>query len=208
MSSAQTPKLTKFDLDFPGGTPDQLVMAIQQALGRPLNAIVPAEFAKMHLPPYKMRSVDASQFFGAMFEASHRFENDFDPRYGGRTFEVGFGFKTEGHPSDDSVWHFFTLVPVSPPPRQLLCNYYLLAPYLDKGLSVDDITTAIQTGWKMLADSERDELRYHPETKLLIVVTDDQRHTSVVNNALAALDHWRPGKEPAAADTKAEGGTK
>lgn len=35
--------LTKFNLDFSGGTPKELVAAIQKAMGRPLNVIVPEE---------------------------------------------------------------------------------------------------------------------------------------------------------------------
>src|SRR6185503_4992665 len=50
--------LTKFDLDFPDGTPGALVAAIQKAMGRPLNVIVPTEFASHLLPPLKMSSVD------------------------------------------------------------------------------------------------------------------------------------------------------
>ena len=35
----------KFDLDLPGGTPGELVEAIEEASGKPLNAIVPKEHA-------------------------------------------------------------------------------------------------------------------------------------------------------------------
>ena len=42
---------------------------------------------------------------------------------------------------------------VTPPGRT--ARFYLLTPYLERGMTVDDITTAIQTGWKMLAKRKR-----------------------------------------------------
>jgi fructose-specific component phosphotransferase system IIB-like protein len=59
-------------------------------------------------------------------------------------------------------------------------------PYLAQGLTVDDITTAIQTGWKMGGDSEGCELSYHKETNLLIVVGDASQFETV-NGVLVAL---------------------
>ena len=68
---AETPsKQTKFDLDFPGGTPDELVSAIQKALGRPLNAVVPTEFAAERIPPVKVTGVDAQHLFEGLLSAS------------------------------------------------------------------------------------------------------------------------------------------
>src|SRR6516225_8372327 len=61
--------LTRFDLDFPGGTPQQLVAAIQKAMGRPLNAIIPEDVADTRLPALKMNSVSAQQLFQALEQA-------------------------------------------------------------------------------------------------------------------------------------------
>ena len=128
--------LTKFDLDFPGGSPNELVAAIQKAMGRPLNAIVPSDFAGQQLPPLKMKGVDIAQLFQALEQAN-------------QTNSAIFGFKTIGTVSDDSVWFFY----FTGQPRT--SNFYLLTPYLDRGLTVDDITTAIQTGWKWPASRPR-----------------------------------------------------
>src|ERR1041385_5181360 len=40
-SPQSTAGLTRFSLDFPGGTPRELAAAIQKASGKPLNVIVP-----------------------------------------------------------------------------------------------------------------------------------------------------------------------
>jgi hypothetical protein len=70
---------------------------------------------------------------------------------------------------------------------------YLLTPYLDRGLTVDDITTAIQTGWKMLGYSPTPELSFHKETKLLIAVGDPNQ-LETIDRVLSALNP--PGPTP------------
>src|SRR5258708_6890202 len=70
-------ELTRFDLDFPGGTPRQLVAAIQKAMGHPLNAIVPDEFADVKLPALKMDHVNVAQLFEALAVVSQKRETVF-----------------------------------------------------------------------------------------------------------------------------------
>jgi hypothetical protein len=201
--SAVTPpsKLTKFDLDFPGGTPGELVAAIQKATGRPLNAIVPAKFTDVRLPAFKMSSVDVLQLFVAMREASHETKTLVESADGGggfggggfgggrRIYEVQSGFMTDDpRPSDTSVWYFNVhdegaLNNVSP----TVCRFYLLTPYLQRGLTVDDITTAIQTGWKMLGDASPPAISFHKETNLLIAVGEEPK-LRTIDAALRALD--------------------
>src|SRR5260221_6678209 len=71
---SESSTLTKFDLDFPGGTPKELVAAIQKASGRPLNAIVSDEFADTKLPGLRMKNVNAPQLFQALTAASQKQE--------------------------------------------------------------------------------------------------------------------------------------
>ncbi|MHC1766566.1 MAG: hypothetical protein AB9869_20060 [Verrucomicrobiia bacterium] len=54
-SPGQTQLLTRFDLDFPGGTPGALAEAIEKASGKPLNLVIPIGSAQTPLPPLKMR---------------------------------------------------------------------------------------------------------------------------------------------------------
>ena len=60
------PVLTKLDLDFPGGTPKELVAAIEKAMGRPLNAIVNDELSNTRLPALKMTKVTVPELFQAV----------------------------------------------------------------------------------------------------------------------------------------------
>src|SRR5258708_873764 len=67
-------ELTRFDLDFHGGSPRELVVAIQKAMGHPLNAIVPDEFADVKVPALKMDHVNVAQLFEALAVVSQKRE--------------------------------------------------------------------------------------------------------------------------------------
>jgi hypothetical protein len=195
---AQPGELTRFDLDFPGGTPQQLVKAIEKAMGRPLNAIVPDEFADIKLPALKMNSVNANQLFQALEQSSHKAQavttgNHYGGGGFGQTYQIvntGYGFRPgPGNTSDDTIWYFYVERPTLPPASQTgkVCRFYSLAPYLDKHLTVDDITTAIETGWKMLGDSAPAHISFHKDTKLLIAVGEPSK-LETIDAVLKALD--------------------
>jgi hypothetical protein len=167
------PTLTKFNLDFRGGSPMDLVNAIEKATGKSLNTIIPNENADIQLPPLKMNDVDTPQLFAALKAASQK---TVAVQYGGfgnsySQFTTDYGFKTADSPvTDTSIWYFFADKPSLPPviSTEAVCRFYNLDPYLNRGFTVDDITTAIQTGWKMAGITSPPELDYHKETKLLI----------------------------------------
>jgi hypothetical protein len=196
MAPAESPALTKFDLDFRGGTPRQLATAIEKGLGRPLNVIVPDEFADIKLPALKMNGVDVSQLFQALEAGSQKNEAYVSADYGrGRppSYQISrtsYGFRTQGKISDDSVWYFSVEKPALPPLAPMapdkVCRFYSLASYIEHGLTVDDITTAIQTGWKMLGDKETPAISFHKDTKLLIAVGEPNK-LETINSVLGAL---------------------
>jgi len=175
----EPPRLTKFNLDFPGGTPKQLVTAIEKAMGRPLNAIVPEQYADTRLPALRMTEVNAAELFKALESSSLKREavttgSSSSGPGGYSSYQVvstAYGFRSQGPVSDDTVWYFFVEGPVLPPLKpNKTCRFFALTPYLEAGQSVDDITTAIQTGWKMLGDKDTPNISFHKDTKLLIAV--------------------------------------
>ena len=185
-NGATAPTLTKFNLDFPGGTPKELVAAIEKAMGKPLNAIIPDETADTKIPALKMSNVDVPHLFNAVVNMSYKYApRNFGGGGGGggfgsqpRDVVSSYGFETrDGDMSDDSIWYFFVYkapTQQAPPPPQKICQFYSLSPYLDRGFTVDDITTAIQTGWKMAGVTPTPELNYHKETKMLIAFGEPQ----------------------------------
>ncbi|HTR40798.1 MAG TPA: hypothetical protein VMH87_04220 [Pseudomonadales bacterium] len=183
-------KLTAFNLDFPGGAPADLVTSIEKATGKPLNVIIPTEDANAQLPPLKMNDINTVKLFAALETASYR-QDAVKTGFGGSysEYQLGYGFKTTDNPiTDSSIWYFHADKPSLPPVVSTapVCQFYQLQNYLNYGFTVDDITTAIQTGWKMAGISPAPELNYHKETHLLIAFgkPDD---LAVVKNVLEAL---------------------
>ena len=185
-TSTQKDGLTEFNLDFPGGTPKELVEAIEKAMGKPLNVIIPADDADTEIPPLRMNHVNVNELFGALYTASTK--TVYRP-YGGPPYATGYVFETSGKPSDDSIWSFVKHEPPTSLKRtpQRACRFYRLTPYLESGLTVDDITTAIQTGWKMLGDTSPPEISFHKETNLLIAVGEPDK-LETIDAVLKALE--------------------
>jgi hypothetical protein len=195
-SQDQPPALTKFNLDFPGGTPKELVAAIEKAMGKPLNAIIPTEDADLQMPPLKMNDVVVPQLFAALESASRKTVEVVYP--GMPRGSTSYGFMSADSPlSDTSIWFFHAEKPSQflPKPPEKICQFFALTPHLDKGFTVDDITTEIQTGWKMAGETPTPELNYHKETKLLIAFGEPAK-LQTIDNVLHALptvknDYWQ-----------------
>jgi len=176
--------LTKFNLDFPGGSPSDLVAAIQKATGKPLNVILDSHLGDVRLPPLKMTMVNVAELFDALLNATLHTET-----VHGYTRTQAFTFKTNGKITDESVWYGWINVDQGTyyqHEAEKTCRFYLLTPYLEKGLTVDDITTAIQTGWKLLGKQPLPSISYHKETKLLIAVGEG-KDLAYIDEALKAL---------------------
>lgn len=199
--------LTKFNLDFPGGTPREMVAAIQKAMGKPLNAIIPEQYKDLKLPPLKMNNVNVQELFQALESASRKSEayitgttfgggggGNLRPNNSYQIANTAYGFRTSGTVSDDAVWYFFYEKPALPTlVENKSCRFYSLTPYLDSGLTVDDITTAIQSGWKMLGEKETPSISFHKETKLLIAVGEPGK-LEIIDSVLQALRPTLPAQ--------------
>lgn len=181
-------QLTQFSLDFPGGSPSQLVKAIEKAMGKRLNVIISKEDEAVELPPLKMENVVLPQLFTALEVASHKAVSFPNGPSSYQQFNTGYGFKSADEMTDTAVWYFHVEKPSLPPvvSTQKVCQYYSMAPYLDRGFTVDDITTAIQTGWKMAGVSPTPELSYHKETKMLIAYGEPDK-LSTIGQVLGVL---------------------
>jgi len=193
--STPGPELTRFDLNFPGGTPKELVEAIEKAWLKPLNAIIPDELANMRLPALKMNAVTVPQLFEALGAATAKtLTYNYQGRYGvpfqpgQQVTSTSYGFRTYGPPGDDAIWHFYYDRP-NPPQEPKACRFYQLGPYLDT-YKIEDITTAIETGWIMLGEAERPEIKFHKDTKLLIAVGEPSKLV-LIESVLAQLNQGK-----------------
>ncbi|HEY5915185.1 MAG TPA: hypothetical protein VJA21_31720 [Verrucomicrobiae bacterium] len=202
----QSGELTRFSLDFPGGMPKDLVAAIQKAMGKPLNAIVPDEYAETKIPVLKMTNVNVQQLFSALEQASRKtqaYESGSyygGPQFGGyRSIQqviTSYGFQQgPGALTDDTIWCFHAEKPPMPTiggtGEGKAVRFYSLSPYLrpvsgDRHLTVDDITTAIETGWKMLGETSPPKISFHKDTNLLIAVGEPNK-LEIIDAVLQAL---------------------
>jgi hypothetical protein len=199
LGANDAPKLTRFNLNFPGGKPEELVAAIEKATGRPLNVVIPDEFADEKISALRMTQVTVPDLFRAMEQASFKTIPYRTGSYGGGQFsyqqwQTSISFQTSGNISDDSIWYFrgrqqppdLSAWETKPAPPKV-SRFYALTPYLDQGLKVEDITTAIQTGWKMLGEKETPSISFHKETKLLIAVGEPGK-LETIDAVLKALN--------------------
>jgi len=194
-----------FDLDFPGGTPIELVKAMEKAIGKPLNVVVSAEKADFKLQGLKLKRVNAELAFMAMEMASANTVSRTTGTFvdnAGKTqalyqgFQESFGFRPVKS-GGQTVWVFHYNKPFALPAPPMSCRFYQLGSYLQEiqektTLKVEDITTAIQTGWRMMKVEPMPELNFHKETQLLIVV-GEQEHLAVIDDVLMALSHRQGG---------------
>ena len=191
---------TRFDLDFPGGTPGELVRAIEKASGTPVNVVIPSEHSNVRLPPLKMKSVTVPQLFTAITEASTKTTMLQMASGTYQQYVSGYGFRTVEPPTDRAVWHFYDNAPILPL-KPSTCRFYQLAPYLET-YKVEDITTAIQTGWKMLGETNPPSITYHKDTKLLIAV-GEQNKLMIIDEVLRQLSNPTPKPDARPSQPKA-----
>jgi len=163
--------LTRFDLDFRGGTPEELVAAIQKCMGKPVNALVPDEFVKTKLPALKLKNVNVAELFQALESASAKHEIVAVNAYSFgeaaitkviRVFRAITGLKRLQTASDDTIWYFYVDKRIGLVHRRARFAASIpWASYLDRGMTVDDITTAVETGAKMLGETSGPSISFH-----------------------------------------------
>jgi hypothetical protein len=200
-AASDAPKLTRFNLNFSGGNPQQLVAAIEKATGRPLNVVIPEEYAEEKIPALRMTQVTVPDLFRAMELASIKTIPYRTSAYGPgvssyQQLNTSISFQTSGAVTDDSIWYFrgrqqppdLAALETKPAPAKI-SRFYALTPYLEQGLKVEDITTAIQTGWRMLGEKETPSISFHKETQLLIAVGEPGKLETID----AVLNALRPG---------------
>lgn len=190
--------LTRFDLDFPGGSPSELVAAIEKSTGHALNAVVPEADANLKIPALRMKGVTVPGLFDALRLSSKTTQI----AEGGKYYDSSYGFapaQGAGRLTDDTVWVFYNDLPQN----AKISRFFLLTPYLDHGLTVDDITTAVQTGWRMLGILPAPALSFHKETNLLIAVGNPTQ-IETIDQVLRALNPRTVGAatRPEAAKTE------
>jgi hypothetical protein len=150
-SKAKSADTETFDLKFPGGSPTELLAAIESAGGK-VNALVQPGMEKVQFPKMDFRSVTTASVLTAL--------SMLDNGRSARWLE------------SERVW-----VLTAPPTNRRTQVFYI--GNLLSQLKIDDITTAIQTTWQMAGKPASAEMKFHEETKLLIVLGEPRQLESV-----------------------------
>jgi hypothetical protein len=172
----------RIGINFHGGKPDDLLAVIEKEAGdQKPNVIIHPDARNVVIPAFSLRGVTPSQIFIAL-----------------NMLEPGQSAVWQPVVSDDGeIW---TLMP--PPrntgidpltglptqPGQLgqfgqpvrrqramnkQCRVFNLTPVLD-GYTVEDVTTAIKAAWELMGLEQEPTIKYHKDTKLLIVFGDPE----------------------------------
>jgi hypothetical protein len=200
-AQAARPQPVRMQIDFKGGQPDDLIAAMKSASGAQPNVIIHQDAARTLIPAFSLRDVTASQVFTALNMIGEAGESP--------TWQPV-------NTQDGEIW---TLMParrqataIDPltglptgqpgilgrqpvPTRQ--ARVFNLTPVLDD-YSVEDATTAMKGAWELMNSAEDPTVKYHKDTKLLIVMGDPNQ-LSVVSEVLNQLQQNIFAKQRAAA---------
>lgn len=149
-----------FDLDFAGGSFDDLLKTLADASGEWPNVMVGQEAREVDLPPFRLVSVSLEEVFGAL---------------------SGLAQVPQSALSGISIDKFEGVIVVKnyrktgeEASKRRFVSVFQIGSLLDD-LQIQDVTTSIETAWGMAGDETVGQLRFHEETALLFVEgTGDQ----------------------------------
>ena len=177
ISELSIPREPGFNLMFKGGTPQELVQELKNAVAGsftepdnvfPINVVVPKELEDVQVPPLTMQSVNPRTVFDTL--------NLIWQSEGLRWVSAG-----------DKAWVLQTA-----PDRRKAQAFFV--GHLLKKYKIEDITTAVKTTWEFGGNAGRlkPELKFHQDTEMLIALADGGQ-LSTVNEVLTQL---RLGLQP------------
>lgn len=140
------PEPETFDIEFAGGTLSDLLAAIEKKTGSPPNVLVDPKVASVSVVPIRLRSVSLNDLLTAV------------------------GHITPAIHVGRIARDVFIVRPIASPAKAhtSIVRPYNIEPYLEK-YKVEDIVTAMKTAIEMLTRDETASIKFHAETKLLIV---------------------------------------
>ena len=177
ISELSIPREPGFNLTFKGGTPQELVQEMKNAVAGsftepdnvfPINVVVPKDLEDVQVPPLTMQSVNPRTVFDTL--------NLIWQSEGLRWVSAG-----------DKAWVLQTA-----PDRRKAQAFFV--GHLLKKYKIEDITTAVKTTWEFGGNAGRlkPELKFHQDTEMLIALADGGQ-LSTVNEVLTQL---RLGLQP------------
>jgi hypothetical protein len=143
------PREATFDLKFPGGSPADLVEAIGKITVKP-NLLVAPSLEKLNLPPMELHAVDTKTVFNSLNAV------------------LVYSDLAARLTLVDNVW-------VLQGPRDSRRSQVFYVGHLLAKYKIEDVTTAIQSAWKMAGKAPNADLKYHQDTQLLMALAETQQ---------------------------------
>lgn len=181
-AAASREELVRFNLRFPGGSPRDLAKAIETASGKPCNLIIPPG-DETKIPSLELNDVTLPELFAALREGTTMTK----PVSGRGVMKITLcDIQTKSDPvTNRSTWYLRSSDESGASQWPSVCRFYDLTPYLER-YTLDDITTVLVTAWDLLG-ARRPKMTFHKETKLLIVVANEEQQAEV-GHLLAQLN--------------------
>ena len=150
-----------FNVDFPGGSLEQLVKSVSTADGAIFNVVGEKTDLAVTVPAFSLRNADGESLANALNQL-------IAPRGLNITRAQGPNIVAPGSRVQTN-YPIYVLVRRSAIERAAFDSFQL-APYLEKQ-SIDDIVMAIRTLWELNPGNKPEALllKFHPPTKLLLV---------------------------------------
>jgi cell division protein FtsB len=150
--SSRNQVIPSFDIDFPGGTLDELLKVIEGKIGTKTNVIASKDALAAVLPAFSLRQVNTKDVLQAMEKLVVLKDKKMHIASSGPVITVHLrGYPTRTVPKWTRVHDLRDLLGEG--------NY-----------KVADIVTAVETAWGMGAKERTAQLKFHDETKLLIAM--------------------------------------
>ena len=181
VSEMPTGELPTFNIDFPGGNPEELIQQLTKASGTRPNVVIPSYIADVPIPKFKLQNVNTRQVFEAL---------NMVPDEKGAVIVRWISEGEKGGPN--RVW---TLVKAPARQRAETCQVVFIG-NLFESFQLEDINAAIRTSWEMLGKSSTASLKFHKETSLLIVKGDEEE-LKLAFEVVKSLQQSADAKKPA-----------
>ena len=153
-----------FDISFKGGTLKELLEQIEKNTGRKLNVLCSAEALGQKIPELNMVKTDISSVLEALGKVEPLLLVE-----------------------EDSSGNLTTTIRQK---DEICYRFFKLKKYLEK-YTLEDINSLIQASWELKKDegktAEKPRLRFHEETKILIVA-GTKTEIDAVDSLLKELD--------------------
>lgn len=179
------PAPVRFDIDFKGGGPNDLLGAIFESSGVRPNVVVHPECRDTRIPAFKLHDVTAGQVFTALNMIADPEPDGYwrsVTQDGGEIWTLvkppakqNPGYVT---PAGSFQQHLNDLVRNRKVDRTV--KVFNLSQVLGD-YTIDDVTTAIQGAWDLVNSESKPQLKFHKDTKLLIVMGDAEQLNVVMD---------------------------